>query len=140
MSGSSINMNNKQATVAGGNYVINNFDLTGNASITFTGPTTLYCYGSVTLRGSVTTSASQPKNLTIVMIANPYNGNPPGSVSVSSSTALYASIYAPQSSVELAGSGDIYGSVLGKSVDMTGTSSIRYDLNFSSNGGVGLVR
>ena len=46
-----------------------------------------------------------------------------------SSAALYASVYAPQSDVTLSGNGAIYGSVVGKSVNMTGTSAIHYDLS-----------
>ena len=41
---------------------------------------------------------------------------------------LYANIYAPQSDVTLSGSGSIYGSIVGKSITMSGSSSIIYDL------------
>jgi hypothetical protein len=91
------------------------------------------------LGGNVVTSSSQPKNLTIIMIPNPYNSSPPGTVSVGSSAALYASIYAPQSAVTMSGTGDIYGTVIGASVTMSGTSAIYYDLNMDS-GSVGLVK
>jgi hypothetical protein len=47
---------------------------------------------------------------------------------------LYASIYGPTSAVTLSGTGDIYGSVLGKSVSMTGTSAIHYDLGIDGVG------
>ena len=37
-------------------------------------------------------------------------GNPPGVITISSSAAFYASIYAPESTITMSGSGAIYGS------------------------------
>ncbi len=56
-----------------------------------------------------------------------------GTMKLGSNTNLFANIYAPQSPIIISGNGDIYGSVLGKSVDMTGNAHIHYDLD--SNGG-----
>jgi hypothetical protein len=50
-------------------------------------------------------------------------------------------VYAPQSDITLSGSGDIYGSVLGKSISMTGSSAIHYDMNLSGTSGqIALVK
>ena len=77
-------------------------------------------------------------NLTIIMCPN--GSTPPGSMTISSNAALYADIYAPQSNITLSGTGDIYGAVVGKSITMSGTSNIHYDLSLSgSNGAVSLV-
>jgi Flp pilus assembly protein TadG len=130
-----INMNNKTATVPGGNYVINNFSVTGNSSLTFTSATTIYCYGTFTMTGSAITNSSLPGNLKIVMIPDPTNGNPPGAVSLVGASSLYANIYAPQSDVSIGGTGSIYGSVLGKTINMTGTGDVYYDMSLDSNNG-----
>ena len=58
----------------------------------------------------------------------------PGWLPISSSAAFHPSIYAPQSAITMSGSGAIYGSVLGKSVTMTGTSDIYYDLVLDPDG------
>ena len=64
-----------------------------------------------------------------------------GGVSIGSSSDLYATIYAPQSAVTLSGSGDLYGSIVGLSVSMTGSSAIHYDLALDpNNGAIGLVQ
>lgn len=123
-------------TLPGGNYYLNTVSLSGSAVLNFSGPATLYCYGSVVMSGNVMTSLGNPGNLRIVMVPTP-TGGAPGPVTVSSSSALYGTIYAPQSDVVLSGSGDIYGSVLGRSVSMTGTSGIHYDL--AQSGGSGSI-
>jgi len=131
---------NKSYTLPGGNYYFNNFTVGSNNSVTFTGPTTLYVYGDFNLSGGATTASSVPGNLTINMIRNPYTGVA-GTLRVSSGTDLYANIYAPESAVIMSGNGDIYGSVVGLTVDMTGNSSIHYDLNLSGNSGtISLVK
>jgi len=53
---------------------------------------------------------------------NPFTGAAPGPVSVSSSSNLYATIYAPQSDITMAGTGNIYGSIVGKTVNVTDDS------------------
>ena len=65
-------------------------------------------------------------------------GRAPGQVDIGSTSDVYATIYAPQSPVVLSGSGSIYGSVIGKSINMTGSSNIYYDLNYA--GGVGVLQ
>jgi Flp pilus assembly protein TadG len=135
MSGNSINMNNKSVTVPGGHYFINNFDLSGSSSITFTGPTTIYCYGSFSMSGNTATSGSIPGNLKLVMVPDPSTGAAPGSVTIGGTASLYADIYAPQSNVSIAGTGDIYGGILGKTVAVTGSGSIIYDEALDSNNG-----
>jgi hypothetical protein len=139
--GNNLSLNNSQSvTLPGGTYLFQNFSMTGGSSLTFTGPATVYCYGTFNMSGNTSTSGDKASNLTIVMCPNPANNNPPGSLTVGSNTSLYATVYAPQSAVNLSGSGDIYGSVLGLAVSMTGTSSIIYDLALESGaGGISLV-
>jgi Flp pilus assembly protein TadG len=134
-SGDSINMNNKNGTVPGGRYYLKDFSVTGSSNITFTGPTTIYCYGTFTMSGNAVTASSIPGNLKVVMVPNPTTGAAPGAVSIGGGAALYASIYAPQSDVSIGGTGSIYGSVLGKTINMSGTGDVYYDLSLDSNNG-----
>jgi hypothetical protein len=114
-------------SLPGGTYYFHSFDLAADASLSFTGPTTLYLYGDLALNGGATTTYQNlARNLTIVLCPAP-DGTPPGKVKINSSSALYATIYAPQSPVAITGSGAIYGSLLGLQVDMSGGSSVHYD-------------
>jgi hypothetical protein len=67
-------------------------------------------------------------------------GLPPGSLSVTAGAALYADIYAPQSAVTIHGGGEIYGSVLGLTVTMSGSGGIHYDLSLKGAGGIVMVQ
>jgi len=117
----------QSATIPSGNYVFNNFTMSGGSSVTFSGPVTIYYYGNFNMSGSTTTKDAIPGNLKIVAIPKP-DGKPPGTLTLSGSSSLYADVYAPQSDIALSGSGAIYGSIVGKSVTMSGSSDIYYDL------------
>ena len=124
--------------LSGGNYYFNDVDISG--SLTFTEAATIYCYGSFSMSGNATTSGSTPLNLTLVMCPAG-NGSAPGGVAIGSSSDLYASIYAPQCNVTLSGAGDLYGSLVGLSASMTGSSAIQYDPALDpNNGAIGLAQ
>jgi Flp pilus assembly protein TadG len=128
-SGGNWSINNNSYQIPAGVYFVKNLNMSASGGMTLLGPVTIYVYGSVTLGGQTTTAANLPTNLKIVMVHDPNNGNAPGSVQVSSGAALYADIYAPESAITLAGNGAIYGQVVGKSITMTGSSDIYYDLS-----------
>jgi hypothetical protein len=127
--------NNQNVTLPGGIYVWNDVNIGAGANLTFSGPATIYCYGDFNMNGHATTNLNLPANLTIIMCPAPNNGKLPGNLSIGGTAALHATIYAPQSAVTLSGTGDIYGSVLGKSVSMTGTSKIVYDMSLDPSAG-----
>jgi Flp pilus assembly protein TadG len=135
MQGLTYNNNNKNSILPGGNYYFKDFSLGGNATLTFTGPATIYCYGDFSMLGGTYTSGNLPRNLTVIMVPNPHNGDPPGTVTLGGNVALYANIYAPQSDVTVNGTGDIFGAVLGKTVDVSGTGSIYYDMALDADSG-----
>ena len=121
-------------TIPAGNYVFQDFTMSGGSTVTFSGPVTIYYYGNFNMSGSTVTKDNIPGNLKIVAIPNPVNGHAPGTLTLSGSSAVYASIYAPQSDVTLSGTGAIYGSVIGQSITMSGSSNIYYDLNLAQAG------
>lgn len=135
-----IGAGNKTASIPAGNYYLQDFTTGPNANLTMLGPVTFFVYGTVDIKGQLNTSSSLPKNLTIVMIPNPTTGAAPGSASISSSSALYGTLYAPQSALSMSGSGGFYGSIVAKSVDMTGSSSIHFDASLNANGGIAIVK
>lgn len=139
-SNKNFNGGNGNYTWPGGVYVINTFSLGSNGSLTLTGPVTIYCYGSFSLNGQAVTNATLPKNLNLIMIPNPSTGAAPGAISLGSGTSLYATIYAPQSALSVSGNGAFHGSIVAKSVNITGSGDIYYDASLGSNGGIALVK
>jgi Flp pilus assembly protein TadG len=130
---------NQVAALPGGNYVFNNFSAGTGSVLTFNGPTTIYCYGTFNMTGQTVTKDSLPTNLKVVMCPGP-TGQAPGSLTVTAGAALYANIYAPQSAVTIGGGGEIYGSVLGLTVNLNGSGGIHYDLSLQGAGGIVMVR
>lgn len=120
-------------TLPGGVYYFHNFTTSGSSTLTFSGAATVYVTGKIAMSGSTMTASNLPKNLSFQVIG-------PGTINISSSSALYASIYAPQSDVALSGSGAIYGSVLGWTINMSGTSNIYYDLALPGGWGISMVQ
>jgi hypothetical protein len=126
-------------TLPGGVYYFNSFSMSGNATLSFSGPATLYIHGNLSLAGGASTYANLPTNLKIYMCPDA-SGNPPGDISITGGASLYAQIYAPQSNISLGGNGAIYGSVLGLTVSSSGTSAIHYDASLDGPGGASLVQ
>jgi len=120
-------------TLPGGNYYFHDFSTGGQTTLTFTGPATIYVTGNFNMSGQTVTAANLPRNLQIIDCGS-------GNLTISGGSALYADVYAPQSNITLSGSGDIYGSVLGQSVNMSGTSGIHYDLSLPGGWSVSTVK
>jgi Flp pilus assembly protein TadG len=128
-------------TVPGGTYFVHDFRVDGSAVLTFKDPTVVYVYGAVSVTGQVSTSGNLPRNLRVVTVRDPLTNAAPGAISLGSNAALYADIYAPLSPLTVSGSGDIYGSVVAKSVDMSGTSAVHFDVSLrNADGGIRIVR
>lgn len=134
---SSFKIGNQQTvTLQAGNYYFNNFNAGAGSILNIAGPVTIYVYGTLSLGGHVDVAGNLPKNLTIITVPN--GGTAPGNITLNGTSALYADIYAPQSRINMSGTGDIYGSIVGRSIDMTGNSAIHYDM--SLGGGIRLVQ
>jgi len=64
----------------------------------------------------------------------------PGSVTISGNGALYADIYAPQSNLTISGTGDLYGSLIGKSITLSGSAAINFHVPQGASGPIVLVK
>ncbi len=127
-------------TLPGGNYYFQNVSMQGGSTMRFTGPATIYCYGTFEMYGQTETSGSVPGNLRLIMCNRP-DGTAPGAVTLAGGAALYASVYAPRSAITISGNADIYGSVLGKSIYMGGNGTVHYDLSLdSAHGTIAIVQ
>jgi hypothetical protein len=127
------------ATVPGGTYYIRNLTIEGNGALTFTTAATVWVYGNLTIKGVVQTRDNVPNNLKVNMIPDPSTGTV-GTALITSNGALHASLYAPRNAITFAGGGHVYGSVIGKSVSMTGSSDIYFDMALARGAGGQIVQ
>jgi hypothetical protein len=110
-----------------GTYSFNSISLQGNSQIIVdSGPAIVQVTGTgqatpIDLTGGTTTNSSYiPKKLQIL-----YGGT--GTVKVAGGAATSMMVFAPNAAVQLKGGGDLYGAVLGKTIDDGGGTSIHYD-------------
>jgi Flp pilus assembly protein TadG len=128
---------NIPVTLPGGVYYVRNLTGSGSASLTLTGPAVFYVTGDVSLTGNVTTNRNLPENFKIYQVPNA--SGVAGRCSLTGSADLYAQIYAPQSSISVTGNGDFYGSMIGLSIDITGSGLVHYGSTGNAIGGPRLV-
>jgi Flp pilus assembly protein TadG len=122
----------RQIVIPAGTYYLNGIDLQAGAQVRFGGKVTLYVTGSVSLSGHADTYDQDPANFKLVLLGTG------ATIDLSGGSALYADIYAPGAALTMGGNGDIYGSIVARSIDTTGNGAVHYDLNLP--GGVELVQ
>jgi hypothetical protein len=119
-------------------YIIGDMSVTGTGQIVVEpGVTaTIYFAGNVDISGNgVLNSNNQPGDFMLYGIQPPTNSSK--HVSIGGNSQITASIYAPGHDVTVNGSGTnghVYGSIVGKSVTMTGVSNLHYDERLGSTG------
>jgi hypothetical protein len=117
--------------------VATGFEVTGNAAIIFDPGGSLQVYvqsGSVVLSNSVSANPAQTASRFVIV------GTPAVSaVTISGNVPVYAGIYAPGAAVTISGSSALFGALVGRTLDVSGTSALHFDqaLQRSSIGGGG---
>lgn len=107
-----------------GNYYFNDFSLSGQSSITISGPTNIYLTGDLdTSGGDVLNSSQNPSDLRILMTG--------GSAVINASIDTYLLLYAPDSDVTVSGSGEVFGAIVGNNVEFSGTGDVHFDVSLS---------
>jgi hypothetical protein len=118
-------------------YVTGNISVTGQGEITVQPgvSATIYFANNVDVSGKgIVNSNNQPGDLLMYGI-QPTSGSP--HVSLSGNAQISAAVYAPGHIATVAGggsSGHVYGSIVGKTVTMTGVTNLHYDEALGSGG------
>jgi hypothetical protein len=140
-SGAQLTLND---TPTGGRYYFNSITLNGGAStINFAYGTppqkiTVYIYDflSMSAQTFMNNLSSDPKLLTISSCLDASGGpKKPGGFTVNGGSGAYFSVYAPNQFVKIAGSGDIWGAVVGSGIDVTGSGQFHFDEALGKGGG-----
>ncbi len=151
--GSSSNISvsgNGSQTLTGGNYKTGSISVSGNGTLYVSGTVRIYLTaetslstsgngkivvnsggqlimytdGTVSISGNgIVNNAVRPQNC---LLYSAYDG-PGNGVTVSGNGDLKAAIYAPETDIKFSGNGNLYGSAVGKTVEVTGNGNIHYD-------------
>jgi Flp pilus assembly protein TadG len=122
-------------TIPAGTYYFSSVTISGGSTVTFgSGQTTIYCTGNWdTSGGSMVNPGSVPSNLKVYV---------QGSKTVLSGSAqMYAVVYAPASDITRSGgSSAFFGSMIGKSLTLSGGGGLHYDTALGSAADSELVK
>ncbi|MFQ5805135.1 MAG: pilus assembly protein TadG-related protein [Phycisphaerae bacterium] len=111
---------NDNLTLAGGTYYFTSVSMAGQATLTIAGPTTIYISGPAEFSGGGLTNVSQnPADLLIYSTG--------ATMILSGSAGFYGAVIAPSTDIALVGTGDYYGTILGRTLDMDGTANLHVD-------------
>ena len=111
---------NDSLTLDPGTYYFTSAAIGGRATLTVTGPTTIYVDGDATFTGGGIVNATQvPTNLTIYSTGS--------TITVDGSAGFYGSIVAPGTAVSFEGTADIYGTVMARVLTLFGNTEIHVD-------------
>ena len=127
----------KTLTLKAGTYCFGNVNLSGGAQLNTSGSgvTAIYIDGILHVQnnGTMINNASQdPQNVQLIVTfgndAGETNGQCGGNpVCLESGAVMYMTVYAPSTGVKLQGGGDIYGAIVGNTIDVTGNVTVHYD-------------
>jgi hypothetical protein len=97
------------------------------------GQVTFYVTGDVKIRGGIDLGGLPPGDFRIRVI------EPGGVVEINGNASLSADVYAPESDVKIVGTGDFYGTLVGKTIDMTGVAGVHGDESIAPYAGSGFM-
>jgi cytoskeletal protein CcmA (bactofilin family) len=117
------------ATLANGTYCFHNVTLTNSAQLKVNGPVVIKLTGTLSVGGatSLSNTTGIPANLRIL---SSYSGTT--GVTLGNSINAQLVIYAPNTGVTISGAVPMFGTVVGKTVTISNSGMIHYDIQLKS--------
>jgi hypothetical protein len=115
----------RTATLAAGTYCFHNLTVAGGSTLRAAGAVVIVLTGKLDAGGgsTLTTASATPGDL---QIRSSYSGT--DGVTLAATRAV-ATIYAPRTDVSLAGGSVLFGSLLGKTLAISGDSAVHFDVH-----------
>ena len=107
-------------TLPAGTYYLDDLTVASSGTLNFSGPASIYLTGNLELKGTLNTNGANPANLQVFGLTS-------ATVDLTSSTHAYMDVYAPQSAFKMSGSSVLLGSVVAKSVTLSGNANVIFD-------------
>ena len=127
-----LGLDSNELTLSTGTYYFNNLILDGNAKLIITGDVTIYLTGVFTTssgsKANVDNSPQSKFNVpSRMVIYSSCTNTTPFCVDVASSSGFSGAMYVPDGSIRINTGGDVYGSLIGGSIDLASGSDFHYD-------------
>jgi hypothetical protein len=111
----------------------------GGININTTGALTIYTAGDVKISGDGTAGGGGVANgaapSSFQVWGTDVAGSPVQKVQISGNGSLSAVVYAPNADVSIVGNGNVFGAVVGKTINVTGMAAFHYDESLANLGG-----
>ena len=125
---------NTTITLAPGDYCYRNLTIQGGGALTTTGAgdVTIYLTGQLSAKGnSAVGYASDPAKMQFLM-------SPSGSAeiedgTITGSTAFYGALYGPNSTINITGNAEVFGAIIARQVNVSGSAIVHYDEHLSTS-------
>jgi hypothetical protein len=111
----------KTVAIAGGVYYLEDLVVEPKATLVLDGPATFVVTGKLIVQGNVETHGKRAGNFQVRVA-----GESQPAV-INNASDVYVDLYAPGRTVEIYGSGDVYGSVVGKTLRVNGERGLHFD-------------
>ena len=120
-------------TLPGGLYVIRDLTMNGSATLVVAGKSTVFVTGAISAAGNFHTASNKAENLQIRVDSDE-------TIKFSGGSDFFGHVYAPEAEVVLTGNADYYGTFIGRTMKVSGTSVVHQDKESANQGGIMLVR
>ena len=124
--GNTLTLTSTGGPLGNGTYCYHDLTVQGNASLTANGRVKVYLTGDLIARGN--SSVGVPSDPTAMV----FFGSSTGSATleegtITGSTKFYGALYAPGATINISGSADVFGSIVARTINVTGSAAIYYD-------------
>lgn len=121
---------NQTTTLAPGTYCYRNLTIQGHATLTASGKVTIYLTGSLSAKGNSTIGIQDdPTKMLFLMGSSSEATLEEGTIT--GSNIFYGAVYGPQSTINITGNAEVFGSIIARTVNVTGSASLHDDVALS---------
>ncbi|HEX9780029.1 MAG TPA: hypothetical protein VGB20_02310 [bacterium] len=111
---------------ASGPYCFRNVTVNGGGVLTADGPVTVYLTGTLFATGN--TIVGVPDSPTsMLFLVTTEEGGATLEGTLTGSSQFYGALYGPQATIHIQGNAEVYGSIIGEAVDLSGSAVLHYD-------------
>jgi len=116
------------ATLANGTYCFHNLTLANSAQLKVAGPVIIKLTGALKIGGAsrLTNTTEIPGNLRILSSYAETNG-----VTINNGANNHIVIYAPQTAINISGTGRLFGGAVGKTITVLNSGALHYDVRLA---------
>ena len=119
---------NTTVTLAPGTYCYHDLTIQGGGTLTTTGAdqVTIYITGELIARGDSSVGyLNDPRKMAVLMSGGSAATLEEGTLT--GSTEFYGALYGPKAQIEIKGNAKVFGSIIAKEIDLSGSAEIHYD-------------